>query len=537
MAIVLNCPGCGKRYEIESALAGKKSRCKQCGAIFRIPADGREDAAAPPVPEQTGVGGTAPSMTSSSPARSASPSKSSGGEERISAANAGYFAPRAATREPATPAAGTIVINCPGCGKHYELASALAGKKSRCRQCGEVFTIAVALAEASEPATSRTMLERPKRRAAAEQAIAESHWESVLADDSGAPPANLGTRLNDDGEFGLPDRPRPGAPKRGSGKKAGRPAGDSSLGFVVCGWFMLTLLVLFGGAFGAGAVGLLAQSQVRYIYAGAFLITMIGCGALMLWGLTWLVLVAFREELRCGIMFLVVPFYAFYYILTRLAATKGPASMVLTSYGVIAIVAAVGPALERSSRPGADDNQAASIAAALGDSTPGPEPINPPGDGFAVPGRNRIPVGPGQRKGAPRGGGASRGLAKAGPRPKFLDRLGRQLDAIASRYGNRAIVLAFTGIPANSDPAQGVTGRDVWEAITKRVKTLAPAIEAQMSYSIDNRRVLIVAPIDDPAALASRIDFGRATANGTKIGVDVSPEFVASVPRQPPERR
>ena len=37
MLIVLDCPGCAKRYEIDAALAGKKSRCKQCGEVFKIP--------------------------------------------------------------------------------------------------------------------------------------------------------------------------------------------------------------------------------------------------------------------------------------------------------------------------------------------------------------------------------------------------------------------------------------------------------------------------------------------------------------------
>ena len=36
MMIVLDCPGCGKRYEVDGSLAGKKSRCKDCGNIFRL---------------------------------------------------------------------------------------------------------------------------------------------------------------------------------------------------------------------------------------------------------------------------------------------------------------------------------------------------------------------------------------------------------------------------------------------------------------------------------------------------------------------
>ena len=37
MLMVLDCPSCAKRYEVDAALAGKKSRCKQCGEVFRIP--------------------------------------------------------------------------------------------------------------------------------------------------------------------------------------------------------------------------------------------------------------------------------------------------------------------------------------------------------------------------------------------------------------------------------------------------------------------------------------------------------------------
>ena len=37
MKIALDCPGCGKRYEVDASLAGKKSRCKECGNTFRIP--------------------------------------------------------------------------------------------------------------------------------------------------------------------------------------------------------------------------------------------------------------------------------------------------------------------------------------------------------------------------------------------------------------------------------------------------------------------------------------------------------------------
>ena len=60
MLIVLDCPGCGKRYEIDGALAGKKSRCKQCGEVFKIPVPTAVSAppppSKPPRPPQTASG-------------------------------------------------------------------------------------------------------------------------------------------------------------------------------------------------------------------------------------------------------------------------------------------------------------------------------------------------------------------------------------------------------------------------------------------------------------------------------------------------
>ena len=36
--IAFSCEGCGKTFEVDDSLAGRKSRCKKCGAVTRIPA-------------------------------------------------------------------------------------------------------------------------------------------------------------------------------------------------------------------------------------------------------------------------------------------------------------------------------------------------------------------------------------------------------------------------------------------------------------------------------------------------------------------
>jgi len=317
-------------------------------------------------------------------------------------------------------------------------------------------------------------------------------------------------------------------------KKSGR-GGDPSVGMAISGWFSVALLILFAGAYGAGGLGLLSKSQVRGFIGISLLLTMIVCGILILWGTIWLVVVAFREQTRCGMMFLFVPLYALYYIWTRLAETKGPASMVVVAFFVIIGMAILGPAIDPDRAAGASSNAAARVpATAL---TQPPQPTGPAADGLIVGQRNRMPFGPGPGPSfGPRRGNLPGNEPPPGLPAQFLDQWAKHLEAISSRYGNKAVVIAFTGIPVNSDAANGVTGRDVLEAITQRIKALAPEIEAVMTFGPENQRALIVAPIDNPPALASRIDFGKVTLQrDTRIRVDVSPEFVARVPRLPAE--
>jgi len=104
-----------------------------------------------------------------------------------------------------------------------------------------------------------------------------------------------------------------------------------------------------------------------------------------------------------------------------------------------------------------------------------------------------------------------------------------------AEHGDKAVTVVFSGLPSNSDPAKGVTTRDVSEALTKRTKELAPSATSWMSLSIDNQSALVLAPVDDVRALARSIDFGKTTVKGTRIDVLVSPEYIASVPRLPAE--
>ena len=115
MSINVDCPGCKKRYEIDEALTGKKSRCKKCGEVFRIPAPGTADVNRPGRPNS--AAGSRQSM------------REAVVDDRPSMANR------------ASSGAFKIHLECPFCHRHYEVDGALAGRKSRCKDCGTVFPI------------------------------------------------------------------------------------------------------------------------------------------------------------------------------------------------------------------------------------------------------------------------------------------------------------------------------------------------------------------------------------------------------------
>ena len=100
----------------------------------------------------------------------------------------------------------------------------------------------------------------------------------------------------------------------------------------------------------------------------------------------------------------------------------------------------------------------------------------------------------------------------------------------------QAVYLAFSGLPRNSDPARGVTNRDVATAVRERLRSLAPGATRTSWLTRGNASVMMLAPVNDIPGLARRIDFGTATVRGNQIDVQISPEYVASVPRLPAEQ-
>ena len=50
MTIQVVCPGCKKGYNLKPMVAGKRVRCKACGATIAVPGDGMAKGQAPAVP-------------------------------------------------------------------------------------------------------------------------------------------------------------------------------------------------------------------------------------------------------------------------------------------------------------------------------------------------------------------------------------------------------------------------------------------------------------------------------------------------------
>ena len=97
MATSVQCAQCGKQYQAGPNLAGKRIKCKECGATISIPAGGQSPPPAKP--------------------------------------------PAPAAGKPAPAGSGAISAACGNCGQKFQVKAELAGKRVKCQQCGGVVAI------------------------------------------------------------------------------------------------------------------------------------------------------------------------------------------------------------------------------------------------------------------------------------------------------------------------------------------------------------------------------------------------------------
>jgi hypothetical protein len=655
MSIVLDCPGCRKRYEVDDALAGKKSRCKQCGEVFQIPAPNRREAEPAAVSRSSGP--SSPRQTGSQweSILEGKPPTHPGGRPST---------PDPPPRAAAPGSAATIVINCPKCRKRYELDGVLAGKKSRCKNCGEVFPIPVPMGRPVESVTPRKPAAPPAQPAPAAPNV-PSYWESVLQEEPSSLKASRTSLPTPDLED-LPPPPRAVYLKpRETRRRSNRPPSDVNVGPII-GWFLGLSVLSFIGLILWGVFNSYTFEQNRQLGAIFSMIFTSGCCGLSLWGYIWIVSLAFQEDAMQGVMCLFIPFYFIYYALTHWREANGPFALGITGIGLIlsfvilfaalpafvqtrgkkggyspsggqgvrkanralvmeaeeifqqdiaavdgltnelarirdldsvqqsggalqlagrmlmvagnrskhvrlrdvewvALKHSVGPRLRSSLAAlkqefmrvdaipglrGKFGNAASALERAIDFWTikPGEETAPELEDGPA------LPIGPGPGMGPPPGMGPQPGIRPPrgmGPPPGIRSPRGAgpwgargqrgfedpnlRYQHMLAEHGDKAVTVVFVGVPANSDPARGVTTRDVLEAVRRRVRELTPGANNSMTLNIDSKAAMVLAPVNDVRSLAAGIDFGKVTVSGTRIDVQISAEYIASVPRLPAE--
>jgi transposase-like protein len=189
MLLVLYCPRCGKRYELDGSLAGKEARCHECGAVFQVPEPSR------PAPQSS-------TRKSSWPANSSSWS-------------------------------GTIfLLCCPRCSKRQEVDGAFAGKKWRCVECGEHFSV-------PEPRRLAT----GSGSGQSDPSTAPPDWDLVLDDGPSSSEPAPGTTSSDREDA----HPSLVPPRAGLARPRHRPTGPgraTKLGVTVGLWYFLAGLLL-----------------------------------------------------------------------------------------------------------------------------------------------------------------------------------------------------------------------------------------------------------------------------------------------------
>ena len=213
--------------------------------------------------------------------------------------------------------AAVLAFDCPGCGKHYELADDLAGKKSRCKTCGEVFRIPVGTARVYEPGSGGPPAEP------------QPQWEREPVEDpvvtKSAPPLP-----RDYDESSLPPPPRTAysserPPTKRSYRHRDRGVG---MGFTVSKWFLIVEGGLLVPIALANYFSVLPAPVVGMVTSLYLLCTALSCLVFSFWGFIWMVVIAFGEATLCGLLFMFLPFYGIYYIVTRYAEIKEALSLV-----------------------------------------------------------------------------------------------------------------------------------------------------------------------------------------------------------------
>ncbi len=300
----------------------------------------------------------------------------------------------------------------------------------------------------------------------------------------------------------LPLRPRAfDQPSRRSKSRDASTASD--LGTTALSWFVLfdaVATLLLYAYLATGESGDLQRIRIFTICQGLILG---GAFVLALWGVIWLLCMAFVESLFQGVLCLFVPLYSLFFCLSRWDERKGAFGLTMAPFAAILVTLIIGWAAVGTRK--VNDG-----LHGTGQATNETAPADP---------RNPAPPTNNPQRSNTRSAGGSKAVAPN----------------LRQEYGDRIVAVVVIGMPGHDNPARGATNRDVTTAVSQRLKELAPeSVRSQMVYA-NERLSIVMAPVDDAQGLASRIDFGTVTLNGDRIEVRLDPRYVARVPRLPAE--
>lgn len=164
-----------------------------------------------------------------------------------------------------------IAVVCAGCEKQYQVKDEMAGKKIRCPRCSEIITV-----------------------------NGRAHDDVVVLDDD-----------EDDDDYREPRALPEPRRRRRRDRRERRIRSDRGRGEMPWGWIL-------GGIGGAAALVAVAMCfllpPIAFVFAVGFV--MVGLALNLIGGIGCLVK-AFQEDVVCGILYLFVPFYGLYYLITR----------------------------------------------------------------------------------------------------------------------------------------------------------------------------------------------------------------------------
>jgi len=236
-----------------------------------------------------------------------------------------------------------IKAPCTGCGFVYRVGDDKAGRRFKCRQCDEVIRVADGRRGPSQQRKDSSR-ERPAKAASQSEWEESDQYTYQEYDDYESYESYGDTSYDYDDSY---EEYRPARARRSTTRKkknrtsrTSRKNESSEISFasplVWLGFPILSWLIAIAVTFVIPTAGLVLMTGL--VIAG-YVISMIA-------GLRSLV-VAFREDLMCGVLYLFLPFYSLYHMITRWEDHKSPFWMGIC--GVLLIIgAAFGfPALQQ----------------------------------------------------------------------------------------------------------------------------------------------------------------------------------------------